>query len=159
MGLVWRAVEGRKMPKWREYDVEAPKNPGEIFLVYDPILETTALDIQSKALEGALCPVMISDIRNFSHGLFHYVHSRSHYVTPIFLCTKRYEKTVREMNEMINPEYSEMIICENGIGSNFDAINRMYMLLDSYSKAANIDLLQPNLPSYAHKMHYDTVAF
>lgn len=155
MGLIWRAVKNTKIPEWNIYERQPPKNPGEIFLVYDPMLETAALDMQSKVLEGSICPIMLCDIRNFAHGLFHYVYRRSHYTTVIFLCTKRYKDVVENMVETMNLESAEIVLCEDGIGANFDAINRLSVFVDSYSVATNIDILQPKLPPYAHKLHYE----
>ena len=135
--------------------VNALSPDSSITVLYNDFSKCVANDIESKSIEAALYPILLSDFRNFGHGRHHWFAKKNKTAAMLVLSglNDRFlaVKTLEAMPENI-PKLHLQTSLEGGEGA-LDLLIKSYFLIDKFGESLNIDPGRPGVPAFGRKLY------
>lgn len=126
-----------------------------ITVLYNGYSKPIAYDIESKSVEAALYPILLSDFRNFGHGRHHWFAKKNDAAAVIAIATPNdkflAEKTLDALPSHI-PKLLLKTNSENSPGS-LDLLVQSFYLIDKFGESVGIDPGRPGVPPFGRKLY------
>ncbi len=126
-----------------------------ITVLYNGFSKPIAYDIESKSIEAALYPVLLSDYRNFGHGRHHWFAKKSETAAIICIATPSDEFLARKTIDAIPNHIPKLLLKtnkSNSLGS-LDLLIQSFYLIDKFGESLAIDPGKPGVPSFGRKLY------
>lgn len=126
-----------------------------ITVLYNGFSKPIAYDIESKSIEAALYPILLSDYRNFGHGRHHWFAKKSESAAIICLATPNDEFLARKTIDSIPNDIPKLLLKtnkNNSLGS-LDLLIQSFYLIDKFGETLEIDPGRPGVPSFGRKLY------
>jgi hydroxymethylpyrimidine pyrophosphatase-like HAD family hydrolase len=124
-------------------------------VLYGPLAQPVAVDIESKFTEAALGATLLADFRNFGHGRHHWFAKRENDSSLIALITpdikELAEKTLYYIPKSVSVLRLETKI--KGFAGCLDLLIQSFYLVDGIGKSQGIDPGKPGVPSFGRKLY------
>jgi len=126
-----------------------------LLVLYNPVLRSAALDLESKFSEAALGNVQLSDFRNFAHGRHNWVAKRGSKVGVLALFSEEDADLVERTLKLIPGEVpiSKIKIPGTGIKMGIASIVTVLHLIGIAGEYLNIDPGRPGVPLFGRRIY------
>lgn len=126
-----------------------------ISVLYNGYSKPVAYDIESKSVEAALYPIMLSDYRNFGHGRHHWYDKKRETAAIICLATPS-DKFLAEKTMEILPNNIPKLLLQSNNNSSLDSLELLmqsFYLIDKFGDTLEIDPGRPGVPPFGRKLY------
>tara|TARA_R110002072_G_scaffold287464_4_gene453134 strand:- start:7079 stop:8980 length:1902 start_codon:yes stop_codon:yes gene_type:complete len=131
------------------------KAHSSITVLYNGFSKSIAFDIESKSIEAALYPILLSDYRNFGHGRHHWFAKKNENSAIICIATPDdqflAEKTLDALPLNI-PKLLLKTMNKNSLGT-LDLLIQSFYLIDKFGDSLGIDPGRPGVPAFGRKLY------
>lgn len=125
-----------------------------VSVLYSSFSNSVAVDIESKCTEAGLCPILLSDYRNFAHGRHHWFDKQDKSAI-IMLVTPMDDSLASRTIGLLPESVPRLILSTNQ--SSFDGIIdlliRSFNFINVLGKKLKIDPGRPGVPEYGSKLY------
>jgi hydroxymethylpyrimidine pyrophosphatase-like HAD family hydrolase len=126
-----------------------------ITVLYNGWSKSVAYDIESKSVEAALYPILLSDYRNFGHGRHHWFAKKSDSAAIIALSTPEdnflAEKTLNALPDSV-PKLLLHTKKRGALGT-VELLIKSFYLIDNFGDNLGIDPGRPGVPEFGRKLY------
>lgn len=126
-----------------------------ITVLYSGYSKPVAYDIESKSVEAALYPILLSDFRNFGHGRHHWYAKKNDTSAIIGITTPDDEFLAKKTLEALPSNIPKLLLKsnENNALSSLELLVQSFYLIDKFGETLNIDPGKPGVPPFGRKLY------
>lgn len=126
-----------------------------ITVLYNGWSKSVAYDIESKSVESALYPILLSDYRNFGHGRHHWFAKKTKSAAVIALATPEDNFLAHKTISAIPSSIPKLILetKKRGAIGALELLVKSFYLVDSFGEAFGIDPGRPGVPEFGRKLY------
>jgi hydroxymethylpyrimidine pyrophosphatase-like HAD family hydrolase len=131
------------------------KAHSSITVLYNGYSKPVAYDIESKSVEAALYPILLSDYRNFGHGRHHWFAKKNDTAAIIGLATPDDEFLAKKTLDAIPNHIPKLLLKtdkNNSLGS-LDLLVQAFYLINKFGESLDIDPGRPGVPAFGRKLY------
>lgn len=131
------------------------KAHSSITVLYNGFSKPVAYDIESKSVEAALYPILLSDYRNFGHGRHHWFAKKNDTAAIIGLATPDDEFLAKKTLDALPNHIPKLLLKtdrDNSLGS-LDLLVQSFHLIDKFGESLDIDPGRPGVPAFGRKLY------
>lgn len=125
-------------------------------LIFDPALESAAIDFESRGTEAALKGIQLADIRNFAHGRHHWLAKHADETGVLALTTSALrplvEATLKELPRTVPT--IEIVIPGSGIRAELAGVTTSVFVAGLLGKVLGIDPGRPGVPPFGRRIYH-----
>ena len=125
-------------------------------LLFSPVVRSTALDLESRFVEGALESIHIADFRNFGHGRHHWMAKRADETGVLAIVSDRDKSLAYRTLDLI-PDNMPMARIDLKGPIDFQAIAALVAGLyvsEAAARVVGIDLGKPGVPRFGRELYH-----
>lgn len=131
------------------------KAHSSITVLYNGFSKPVAYDIESKSVEAALYPILLSDYRNFGHGRHHWFAKKNDTAAIIGLAIPDDEFLAKKTLDALPNHIPRLLLKtdkNNSLGS-LDLLVQAFYLIDKFGESLDIDPGRPGVPAFGRKLY------
>lgn len=112
-------------------------------------------DLESKCTEAGLKSVLISDLKNFSHGRHNWLDKKGNESALIILETPALASLARRITDLLPPQYPRAILRTDYTGplAALDLFIQIFFLVQRIGTLSRIDPGRPQVPEFGRKIY------